>query len=299
LEEGLARRKGTEAALVFPSGFQTNAGILPVLVRAGDCVIMDRLNHASLWDAAKMSGARLFAYEHRDPGALEMILRRAHEYRRKIVVTDSVFSMDGDCAPLAEVAALANRYEAWTMIDEAHATGIFGEHGHGLAEHCGVEGKIDIVMGTLSKALGSQGGYVCGKRQLIELIINKSRPFIYSTALAPACAAAALAALALIDREPDRRRSLLARSSNLRIRLKDTGFDTGASESQIIPVLTGTIANTLRVAEQLFERGVFAPAIRPPTVPENECRIRFSVTCEHTDEDLRYLVDAMRAIGQQ
>jgi 8-amino-7-oxononanoate synthase len=297
LEEKLAALKKTAAALVFPSGYQANTGVIGALLSAGDCLIMDRLNHASLWDAAKLCGARVFVYDHRDMNRLEKVLGRAREYRRKLIVTDSVFSMDGDVAPLGDIVDLAGRYGAQTMIDEAHATGIFGERGAGLAEHCGLEGKIDIIMGTLSKALASQGGFVCGSREMIDYLVNRSRSFIYTTSLAPSCAGAALAALEVVEKEPARRQKLLALGSYLRTRLSAIGFNTLASESQIVPFLMGPVTETVSLSAKLWRDGIFAPAIRPPTVPEGQCRLRFSLTAEHNEADVDRLMASI--VGEQ
>jgi 8-amino-7-oxononanoate synthase len=282
LETALASFKRTEAALVYPSGFQTNIGVISALLGEGDCVIMDKLNHASLWDAAKLSKARVFVYEHRDMDSLDKVLARTKEYKKKLVVTDSLFSMDGDLAQLDDIAALANQYGCWTMTDEAHSTGIFSENG-----------KIDIIMGTLSKALGSQGGFVCGSKDLIEFLVNKSRSFIYTTALAPACAGAALESIKIIREEPGRGKSLLERSAALRAKLKAKGFDTLDSESQIIPVMTGDVAATLALSDKLLSKGIFVPAIRPPTVPEGKCRLRVSLTYSHTEEDIDKLLTGL------
>lgn len=293
LEQKLASHKRSGKALVYPSGYQANAGIIAALVKEGDCVIMDRLNHASLWDGAKLSGARIFVYPHLDAEGLEKTLKRAKIYKRILVITDSVFSMDGDIAPLKTIVALSKRYGAVTMIDEAHSTGILGEHGRGLAELAGVEGQVDIIMGTLSKALGSQGGFVCGSKELIGYLVNKSRPFIYSTALAPASGAAALKALEISEKEPERRSRLNALSAALRGKLKALGIDTGASETQIIPAVFGSLEKTLTLSKILFDSGVFAPAIRPPTVPEGQCRLRFSLTSDHTREDIDKLINVI------
>jgi 8-amino-7-oxononanoate synthase len=293
LEERLAALKKKEAALVFPSGFQANQGILCTLVKDGDCLVMDRLAHASLWDAAKLSGARLFVYRHNDMDSLEKVLKRAHEYRRKLIVTESVFSMDGDLAPLKEIAPLAKRYNAWTMIDEAHATGIFGERGGGLAEYFGVENDIDIIMGTLSKALGSQGGFVCGSKVLIDYLVNRARSFIYTTSLNPAAAAAALAALDCLEKEPERRRTLLEKAAALRAKLTAIGFNTLNSASQIVPFMVGPVTETVSLSAQLWRDGIFAPAIRPPTVPAGACRLRFSLMSDHTAEDIARLAESL------
>ena len=293
LEQKLAEFKKTESVLVFPTGFQTNTGVLSTLVKDGDCVIMDKLNHASLWDGAKLSGARIFVYAHKDMDALEKVLKRVKEYRNKLVVTDSVFSMDGDFAPLKDVVSLAEKYDGWTFVDEAHATGIFGERGSGLCEHFGVEDKVDVLMGTLSKALGSQGAFVCGKKVLIDYLVNFCRSFIYTTSLSPVSCAAALAALEIVQRELERRKKLLSLSEKFRNELKKKGFDTGSSESQIVPVMAGSVDSAKNLSKRLFDGGIYAPAIRPPTVPENECRIRFSLTSGHTEEDIRKVLEAL------
>jgi 8-amino-7-oxononanoate synthase len=293
LEETLARFKGAEAALVFPSGYQTNLGAITALLGEGDCLVMDRLNHASLWDAAKLARVRVFVYPHRDMNALEKVLRRVRLYRRRLVVTDSVFSMDGDLAPLPEIVALAQQYGAWTMVDEAHATGVFGAGGRGLTEHFGLENRIDIVMGTLSKALGSQGGFVCGSQEMINYMTNRSRSFIYTTALAPACAAGATAALGVVEAEPERRQRVLALAGELRARLAAVGFNTLGSESQIVPFLVGPVTETISLAAKLWRDGIYVPAIRPPTVPAGECRLRFALTADHTRDDIARLVESI------
>jgi 8-amino-7-oxononanoate synthase len=247
---------------------------------------MDRLNHASLWDASKLTAARVFVYGHRDADNLEKVLKRAKSYKRKLIATDSVFSMDGDIAPLKDIVSLAKKYGAITMIDEAHSTGVLGENGRGLAEHSGTEGQVDIIMGTLSKALGSQGGFVCGSKILIEYLINRSRAFIYTTALAPAMAAAALKAVEIVQKEPQRRARLKNLSASLRQKLSGLGIKTAGSETQIIPAVFGSLGKTMEFSKILFEAGIFAPAIRPPTVPEGECRLRFSLTSDHTEDDI-------------
>lgn len=298
LEETLARFKGTEDCLVFPTGYMTNVGTIPALVGPGDAVIADRLNHASILDGVKLSGARLFVYGHKDTEALERLLKRAKNYKKKLVVTDSLFSMDGDLAPLPQIEELTHRHGGWLMIDEAHATGVLGEQGRGAAEHFALEGKIDIMMGTLSKALGSLGGFVCGSTPLIDLLRNKARSFIYTTALNPASCGAALASLALVREEPERREKLMRSAVRLRQSLKRLGLDSMGSESQIIPVFLGNIDRALGTAKILEEEGVFAPAIRPPTVPADQCRIRISLTADHTDEDVNALEAALMSLSQ-
>jgi 8-amino-7-oxononanoate synthase len=294
LEEKTARFKNKEAALAFPSGFQANCGIISALLKDGGCIIMDKLNHASLWDAAKLTRARIFAYEHRDMNMLEKVLKRAQGHARKLVVTDSLFSMDGDFAPLKEIIFLAKKYNAWSMIDEAHATGVFGKKGRGLAEYFDVEQDVDIVMGTYSKALGCQGGFVCGSKELVSYLINKSRSFIYTTALSPFLAGAGIEALKIIDDEPERRNLLLAESVKLREGIKKMGFDILSSESQIVPVLIGSVEKAAKVSRTLYDNGIYAPAIRPPTVPEGRARLRFSVMSTHKKSHIDKLLKALR-----
>lgn len=322
LEEKLAKFKGTESCLVFPTGFMANLAVLSALLSEGDAVIMDRLNHASLIDAAKLSRARIFVYDHCSLDSLEKVLHRTKNYKKRLVVTDSLFSMDGDFAPLAEIVELCNKHKVWLMIDDAHATGIFGKRGMGMAEHFGVLGKIEIVMGTLSKALGSQGGFVCGSKEMIDYLVNRARPFIYTTALSPASCGAALAALDLIQQEPEKRKKLLLLARDFREQLRKKylenvsplgrgGWNTqsdfvchpfvkGESDwvcseggSQIIPFLTGSIETTLKFSEKLRESGIFVPAIRPPTVPKNQCRLRFSLTSEHSHKDIEWLLSVL------
>jgi 7-keto-8-aminopelargonate synthetase-like enzyme len=318
LESALATFMQTEAALVFPTGYMTNLGVITALVGPGDAVVMDRLCHASLVDAAHLSGARLFVYEHANPESAERALKRASGYRRRLLVTDSLFSMDGDFAPLDDLTRLAKRCDAISVLDEAHALGVWGEEGRGARfdRETGRRGDTekrsdlplsprhpvpasaardwDVVVGTLSKALGSQGGFACGSKEFVETLVNKSRSFIYTTGLSPACVACARAALGLIqgDDVPRRRVQTLARQ--LREGLIDLGFDILGSQSQIVPVLLGDAQRALECSAHLEACGIFAPAIRPPTVHVGQCRIRFSVTAEHTREDVNRLLEALR-----
>lgn len=292
LEAALAEFKNKEKALLFPSGYQANVGVISALGGIeNSCVIMDKLNHASLWDGAKLSGMRVFAYEHVNMDSLEKVLKRAHGYKLKLVITESVFSMDGDFVPLKEFTSLCQKYGAVSMVDEAHSTGVLGKEGRGLAEAEGVADKIDIVIGTLSKAFAVQGGFVCSKQSFINYLINKSRAFIYTTAVSPAICAAALKSLELIKRADSQRTHLLNLSKTLREKLNEAGFNTGNSRSQIIPVITGSIENTNKLSENLLGRGVFVPAIRFPTVPEGQSRVRISLTAGHKEEDIGKLSD--------
>jgi 8-amino-7-oxononanoate synthase len=285
LEQALAAFMKTEAALVFPTGYMTNLGVITALAGTGDAVILDRLCHASLIDAARLSGARLFVYAHADVAEAERALERAASYRRRLLVTDSLFSMDGDFAPLAELAALAQRHKAISVLDEAHAVGIWGTNGRGIRE-----GSWDVVVGTLSKSLGSQGGFACASQTVIETLINKSRSFIYTTGLSPACVAGAQAALSLIQEDSAPRERLKSLSKRLREGLRSLKFNVLNSESQIIPILLGNADRAMSVAAHLEASGIYAPAIRPPTVHAGECRIRFSVTAEHQEADIDFLL---------
>jgi 8-amino-7-oxononanoate synthase len=291
----LAEFEGTESALVFPSGFAANAGAVAALVGTGDVVFTDRNNHASLLDGCRLSRADVRAYPHGDWRALARLLDRRSNGRR-LIVTDSLFSMDGDLAPLAELADLAERYEAMLLIDEAHATGVFGARGSGVAEHMGVEDRIPVRVGTLSKALGGVGGFVAGSRALVEWLVNRARPYIYSTAAPAAAAAAALAALEIVKQEPERRTVLLQRSAELRARLAGDGWNLGRSASQIIPIVVGDPTRAVGLSSALRQQGLYVPAIRPPTVPEGQACLRISLTSAHTPEMIDNLVAALRRL---
>ena len=295
LEEALARFKGAEDALVFPTGYMANIGTIAALVGGDDLVIGDQLNHASIIDGCRLSQATYRVYRHCDVDAarrLLQLLRLNRPRGRVLIVTDSVFSMDGDLAPLPALAALAREFGAMLMIDEAHGTGVLGERGRGAAELLGVEDGVHVTVGTLSKALGGIGGFVAGSRPLIELLRNRARSFIYTTALpAPACAAA-MAALRIIEAEPERRARVLAVAGRVRGGLRAAGYDTMQSEHHIIPVLVGETGATAEFAGHLRDRGVLAPSIRPPTVPEGQSRVRLSAMATHSDEDIELLLAA-------
>ncbi len=284
LESKIAQFKGREAAIVFPTGYMANVGAITSLVDENDTIIIDRLNHASIIDACRLAKAKLQVYGHRDIVALETILKRSAKFAKRLIVTDSLFSMDGDIAPLPEIINLAKEYNAITMIDEAHATGVIGARGKGLEEHFNLVGKVDIVMGTLSKALGSLGGFVAGSQPLIDYLRNKARSFIYTTALPPASCAAALAAFEIICGDD----SLLASLKRNEKLLK--------AETPIIPIITHDAEMTMTLARQLFEKGLFVSGIRPPTVPEGESRLRITVTAQHSKEEIECLVSSLRQL---
>jgi 8-amino-7-oxononanoate synthase len=289
LEERLAQFMGAEAALLFPSGFAANSGTIAALVGRGDVVIGDQKNHASLIDGCRLSRAEVQVYLPRDMARLAELLRESAGFRRRLIVTDTLFSMDGDLAPLADLVELAARHRAMLMIDEAHAIGVFGAGGRGIAEHLGVDADIPIRVGTLSKALGSAGGFVAGSRKLIEWLVNRARSYVFSTAHPPAVAAAAVAALDIVRDEPHRRAALLERAAELRRALREQGWNIGDAAGQIIPIIIGDARATMGIAGRLRERGLFVPGIRPPSVPEGESLLRISLSYGHTPEMIERL----------
>ncbi|MDE2231806.1 MAG: 8-amino-7-oxononanoate synthase [Candidatus Omnitrophica bacterium] len=296
LEEELAAFKGTESALAYSSGYMANTGIIPALMDRHAAVFSDKLNHASIIDGIILSRARLLRYPHLDMQALEGMLKTCPAGGRKLIVTDTVFSMDGDRAPLKEIVGLGRRYGALVMVDEAHAFGVLGEHGGGLAEELGIVHDVDIQMGTLSKAAGCFGAYVCGTKILREYLINKSRSFIYTTGMPPALAGAARAAVQIIRLDGSLRRRLQANSDHLHERLKAMGFDVMGSTTPIIPILVKDPAAAKAMSLRLLEQGMLVQAIRPPTVPTGTSRLRLTVTAGHDQEDLDRLLAAFRGL---
>jgi len=296
LEAQLALFKKSESALVFSSGYMANTGTISALMGRNDIVLSDKLNHASIIDGIILSRAKFLRYPHADVQALEGMLRTSDPTQRKLIVTDSVFSMDGDKAPLKEIVDLARRYEAMVMVDEAHGIGVLGAHGGGLVEELGLQDQVDIQMGTLSKAVGVLGAYVCGTSLLREYLINKSRAFIYTTALPPALAHAAGVALQIIQQDDRLRGQLIDNAQYLLAGLKSLGFDTMNSSTPIIPVLVKDPARAMDISRYLLKQGIFVQAIRPPTVPVNTARLRLTVTATHARDDLDRLLDALRTI---
>lgn len=293
LEKKIAEFKGTEAALLFPTGYMANLGALCALVSKGDIVIGDKLNHASIIDGCRQSGATFRVYPHNDVSQLESLLRRSSPYRRRLVVTDSVFSMDGDTAPLPEIVNIATKYDAIIMVDDAHATGVFGKQGRGMIEHYGLEGKIDIIMGSFSKAIGSIGGFIAGNKHLIDFLKNKARPFIYTTALPPAACAASLAGLALIREDVSIIDKLWKNIRYLKSQLSKF-TDTIAVESPIVPLIVGSPEDAVSLSMKLYENGILIPAIRPPTVPPGTSRLRISLMATHTEDDIDKLINTLK-----
>ena len=301
LEEALARFKGAEAALTFSSGYATALGTICALLTKEDVIVVDKLVHACVVDAARLCGAKLRVFAHNDPGSLENILQWADRRtplppglarRRTLIVTESVFSMDGDLAPLREIVELKDRHGAWLMVDEAHATGLFGQNRRGLAEAYELSDRVEIQMGTLGKALGSAGGYICGARPLIDLLINSARSFIFSTAPVPAAAAAAAAAVRVVESAEGelRRQQLWARVDQVKNGLIAGRFPLPVIRSPIIPLIVGPEAKAMDMAAALRAAGVFIPAVRFPTVARGKARLRLTVTAAHTPEDVEEMV---------
>ena len=299
LETALARFKGTEASLVFGSGYLANIGLIPALAGTGDLILADRLCHASLIDGCRLSGANFRVFRHRDLAHLEQLLSGRKVRRTTLIVTDGVFSMDGDLAPLPDLIAVAERYDARLLVDDAHGTGVMGKTGRGTPEHFDVESRLPFHMGKLSNALGGSGAYVAGPATLIQYLVNHARSFIYTTAPPPATAAAALAALDVIRNEPERRARLWANRQRWVEGLANLGYRIADTASPIVPVLIGQADQALQLAERLLQLGVFAPAIRPPTVPEGTSRIRTTLSSEHRPEHLDQALAAFRQAGQE
>ncbi len=294
LEQKIAAFKDCEAALVVGSGYLANVGAIAALCDRDTAIFLDRLDHASIVDGARLSGAGLNRYRHRDLDHLEQLLAKSGA-ARKLIVTDTVFSMDGDTAPLGELVDLKDRFGALLLADDAHGGGVFGPHGSGYAHELGLADRIELQMGTFSKAFGVYGAYIAADRALIDHLVSTCRTLIYSTALPPAVVAAIDASLDLVAGADERRRDLRAKSKRFRSRLAELGLDTGASTTQIVPALVGSSERALELAHALEERGVLAVAIRPPTVPAGQARIRFSLLATHSDADLELALEALAA----
>jgi len=296
LEQELARFKQAEAAIVFPTGYMANLGIVTTLVGPGDLVLGDHLNHASLVDACRLSKATFRVYPHKEVDRLKEALRlRRRRYRRVLIVTEGLFSMEGDIAPLPDLVEVAREYDAFLLVDDAHATGVLGKTGRGTLEYFGISPEGILQMGTFSKALGSLGGFLAGPQEMVHLIQNRARSFIYTTALPPSCAAASLTALRILQQEPDLRVCLWENIQQWISGLKGLGWDLIAQESPIVSIRVGLNDEAMALSKALFELGVYAPGIRPPTVAAGTARIRTSITSFHTKEDLE---QALRAFSE-
>lgn len=299
LERKLAQFKETEAALVFSSGYMANTGIIPALFGREDVILCDKLNHASIIDGIILSQAEFNRYPHNDMTALESLLKVSSSYKKRCIVTDSVFSMDGDIAPLPAIVELAEKYKCVVMVDEAHAVGVLGKTGKGAVEHFGLQKKIDIQMGTLSKAAGSFGAYCCGSRELIAFLINRARSFIYTTGMPPSVAAASFRAIEIIETEAHRRELLWKNTNYLKSAFKAWGLETMNSQTPIIPILVKDPVLAVEFSKKLFEKNILISAIRPPTVPVNTARLRLTVMATHEQKDLDYLLDQIHKIGKE
>jgi glycine C-acetyltransferase len=300
LEERFAAFKRAESALMFQSGFTANAGTVAAILGPDDVIVSDRLNHASIIDGARLSKAEIKVFEHRDPAHAERLLEEtARPGRRQLLITDGVFSMDGDIAPLGDLVEVAERRDAIMMIDDAHASGVLGAGGAGTVDHFGVHGRVDVQVGTLSKAFGVLGGFIAGSPHLTGWLQNRGRPFLFSTSAPPSVVAACIEALDILADEPERLERLWANTASLKAGLHDLGFDTGDSETPITPVITGDEAPTQTFARRLFEEGVFCPAIVFPTVAKGRARVRTIVTADHTPDDLAEALAAFERVGKE
>jgi len=296
LEEITALFKGAEACLAFPTGYMANLAAVTALVGEEDAVLCDRLNHASLIDACRMSKAKFLIYDHLDLDDLKKQLERAGKYRRRLIVTDALFSMDGDLVPLLKVTNMANEYDALVMVDDAHGTGVLGPGGQGITHHFPLKHFPAVVMGTYSKALGSMGGFVCGPKLFIETLLNRARTFIYTTGLAPAVCGASLGALEVLQQESERVEKLWYNAKKVREGLKALGYEIPRGAGPIMPIIVGENEEALKMSEKLLEEGILVVAIRPPTVPKGTARLRLSISAAHTEADIEKLFHAFKKL---
>ncbi len=304
LERATSEFKGTEDALIFNTGYMANAGLIQTIAGEGDAIFSDELNHASIIDGCRLSAARVFIYKHRDAEHLRSMILQTTEknhgaYRRRVVITDSVFSMDGDIAPLTDIVKVADEFEAILIVDDAHATGVLGKSGQGSFEHFGVHSSSHIQMGTYSKALGSFGAFMAGTTLLKDYLINKARAFIYTTALPPSVIAASMTAIRMLQEDKRLTERLWENTILFKEGLRTLGYNTMNSETPIIPVYVGDAGKTLLFSQKLFEAGIYATPIRPPTVPEGGCRIRTTVTAAHSLGDIEQCIDVFRRVGRE
>jgi len=300
LEEKIARFKNTEACVVFQSGFAANAGTVAAILKKGDIIISDELNHASIIDGCRLSRADIRVFPHKDVAAAEKLLQEAQSQPgHKLLISDGVFSMEGDIAPLPRLCDVAERYGAIMMVDDAHASGVLGRSGRGTIDHHGVHGRVHIQVGTLSKAIGSLGGYVCGSRDLIDFLYHRARPFLFSTSHPPSVTATCMAAFDVLEEEPERISRLWENTRFIKKGLQALGFNTGMSETPITPVIVGAAKLAHALSRRLFEEGVFAQGIGFPTVPEGKARVRTIVTATHTPEELQQALDVFARVGRE
>jgi glycine C-acetyltransferase len=299
LERRLARFKHVESVVVFQSGFAANAGTVAAVLTKDDVIVSDELNHASIIDGARLSKATIKVFPHKDVDAARKIMQDLPASQKKILITDGVFSMDGDLGRVPELCDLAEEFGAIMMVDDAHASGVFGKNGSGTVDHFGCHGRVDIQVGTLSKAIGVLGGYVAGSKNLIEFLYHRARPFLFSTSHPPAVTAACLAALDILETEPQWIERLWDNTRFFKSGLESAGFSTGMSESPITPVIVGEASTAAKMSDTLFERGVFAQSIGFPTVARGKARLRTIVSATHTKEDLQYALDTFGQVGRE
>jgi len=300
LEKRLAAFKGVEAAITFQSGFTANLATIPALVGKEDVIFSDRLNHASIIDGCRLSGAKIIAYEHNDPQSLEeQIKANLSQFRRALVVTDGVFSMDGDIAPLPAIYEVTKKYNLLLMVDDAHGEGVLGQGGRGIVDHFGLHGKVDVEVGTLSKAFGVVGGVVAGNAAIIEWLRQRGRPFLFSSAVTVPDAAACLAAIDLLEDSTQLVDKLWANAKYFKAEMKTLGFNTGVSETPITPVMLGEAPLAQQFSRELFEQGVFAMALGYPTVPQGKARIRVMISAAHSTDDLDKGLAAFQIVGKK
>ena len=299
LERRLAAFKHTEAVVVFQSGFTANAGTVSSLLNKDDVIISDELNHASIIDGCRLSKAPIKVFPHKDIDAARKILKELPSGQRKLLITDGVFSMDGDLGPLPALCDLADEYGCIMMVDDAHASGVFGRNGRGTVDHFNMHGRVDVQVGTLSKALGSLGGYVAGTKSFIEFLYHRARPFLFSTSHPPGIAAACIAAVDILENEPELIEKLWDNTRFFKAGLAELGFNTGISESPITPVMAGEGALAMKLSDRLFQEGVFASGIAFPTVARDKARVRTIVTAAHTREELQFALDVFKRVGTE
>jgi glycine C-acetyltransferase len=301
LERRFAEFKGAEAALMFQAGFTANSGTVAAILTKEDVIVSDQLNHASIIDGARLSKAEIRVFPHKDAAAADQLLSESKAPgRRQLLITDGVFSMDGDIAPLPDLVEVAEKHGAIMMIDDAHASGVLGTGGKGTVSHFGLDpSRVDVQVGTLSKAIGVLGGFIAGPSHLIQWLVNRGRPFLFSTSAPPPVAAACIAALDVIRDEPDRIERLWSNTTLFKKGLHDLGFDTGASETPITPVIAGEETRAVELSRLLWDEGVFTPAIVFPTVAKGQSRVRTIVTADHTEDDLREALDAFERVGRK
>lgn len=299
LESEIADFKKTEAAIVFSSGYLANVGVISSVMKAGDTIFSDAWNHASIIDGCRLSKAKTIVYEHADMVDLERKLRQSHRDGLKFIVTDGVFSMDGDIAPLPKIVELAKEYKAYIMIDDAHATGVLGNDGCGTADYFGLKDEIDFTVGTLSKAIGAEGGFVSTSSIAKNYLLNNARSFIFQTALSPSAIEAAREGISIIQNEPERRKQLLKNAQYLRLKLEESGFVMKEGETPIISLIIGGSHEAMQFSAKLLDEGVFIPAIRPPTVPKGSSRLRITVMATHTIEQLDMVISKIKKIGKE